>query len=156
MIVCCSYCSHIGNSRALSFSAPSAINLEFSQVKFEEETHDWTEESPLNKSNADHRWLQVNKMCMLFVMLYIYSFDRCRRVGTKDILIFSRICWILLYFVDRASRYISLLMTNLTHFLYIYLLHLSTCFKQPHHHTPMYFNWLVPSWPAYQAVTYTD
>jgi hypothetical protein len=36
-----------------------------------------------------------------------------------------------LHFVDRASRYNSLLMTNLTHFLYLYLLHLSTCFE--HH-----------------------
>ena len=36
---------------------------------------------------------------------------------------------IILYFVDRAPRYNSLLMTNLTHFfLYLYLLHLSTCF----------------------------
>jgi hypothetical protein len=68
-ILCSSCSSHIGNSRALSFSAPSAINLEFSQVKFEEDTHDWTEESLLNKSTADHRWLLFNEMCMLFVML---------------------------------------------------------------------------------------
>ena len=37
----------------------------------------------------------------------------------------------ILYFVDRASRYNSLLMTNLTHFLHLYLLHLSTRFE--HH-----------------------
>jgi len=36
-----------------------------------------------------------------------------------------------LYFVDRASRYNSLLMTNLTHFFYLYLLHFSTRFE--HH-----------------------
>jgi hypothetical protein len=35
----------------------------------------------------------------------------------------------ILYFVDRASRYNSLLMTKLTHFLYLYLLHLYTCFE---------------------------
>ncbi|XP_021935663.1 transmembrane protein 94 isoform X3 [Zootermopsis nevadensis] len=46
--------SNIGNSRALSFSAPSAINLDFSQVKFEEETRDWTDESLLNKSTVNH------------------------------------------------------------------------------------------------------
>ena len=37
----------------------------------------------------------------------------------------------LLYLVDRASCYNSLLMTNMTHLLYLYLLRLSTCFK--HH-----------------------
>jgi len=37
----------------------------------------------------------------------------------------------ILYFVDRASRYNSLLISNLTHFLYLYLLHLFTRFE--HH-----------------------
>nr|CAD7426735.1 unnamed protein product [Timema monikensis] len=48
--------NHFVNSRVLSFSAPSAINLEFSQVKFEEETNnDWFEESLPNKSALSHR-----------------------------------------------------------------------------------------------------
>jgi hypothetical protein len=47
--------SHIGNSRNLSFSAPSAINLEFSQVKFEEEKRDWIDESLPNRSATNHR-----------------------------------------------------------------------------------------------------
>lgn len=84
--VCSSCSSHIGNSRALSFSAPSAINLDFSQVKFEEETHDWTEESLLNKSTADHRWLLVSRMCMLFVMLHFEIFNGCMKflMGVRE------------------------------------------------------------------------
>ena len=40
----------------MSFSAPSAINLDFSQVKFEDETHDWFDESLPNKSLINHRY----------------------------------------------------------------------------------------------------
>jgi hypothetical protein len=36
-----------------------------------------------------------------------------------------------LYFIDRASRCSSFPTTNLTHFLYLYLSHLFTCFE--HH-----------------------
>jgi hypothetical protein len=39
-----------------------------------------------------------------------------------------------IYFVDRASRYKFLLMTNLTHILCIYLFHLSTCFEHQSAH----------------------
>ncbi|XP_023719863.1 transmembrane protein 94 isoform X3 [Cryptotermes secundus] len=46
--------TNIGNSRTLSFSAPSAINLEFSQVKFEEEKRDWIDESLPDKSATNH------------------------------------------------------------------------------------------------------
>ena len=36
-----------------------------------------------------------------------------------------------LYFVDYASRYKFLLITNLTHFhVFIYLFHVSTCFER--------------------------
>ncbi|XP_067006534.2 endoplasmic reticulum magnesium-transporting P-type ATPase [Anabrus simplex] len=45
----------IGSSRPLSFSAPSAINLEMSQVKFEDETHNWIEDSMQNRSSMSHR-----------------------------------------------------------------------------------------------------
>ncbi|KAJ9576719.1 hypothetical protein L9F63_025387 [Diploptera punctata] len=45
---------NIASSRAMSFSAPSAINLDFSQVKFEEETHDWFDETLPNKSLINH------------------------------------------------------------------------------------------------------
>ena len=38
-----------------------------------------------------------------------------------------------LYFVDRASRYKFLLMTNLTHF-FVYLFNLSTCFEHHNAH----------------------
>ena len=38
------------------------------------------------------------------------------------------------YFVDRASRYNSFLMTNLSTFLYIYLFHLSTCSEHQRSH----------------------
>ncbi|XP_069685217.1 transmembrane protein 94 isoform X2 [Periplaneta americana] len=51
--------SNIGNSRALSYSAPSAINLEFAQVKFEEDTHDWCDET-LPKSNTSQSREQQN------------------------------------------------------------------------------------------------
>jgi hypothetical protein len=51
----CSCSAHIGNSRTLSFSAPSAINLEFAQVKFEEEKRDWIDESLPDKSATNHR-----------------------------------------------------------------------------------------------------
>jgi hypothetical protein len=47
--------THIGNSQNLILSAPSAINLEFSQVKFEEEKRDWIDESLPNRSATNHR-----------------------------------------------------------------------------------------------------
>jgi hypothetical protein len=60
-----------------------------------------------------------------------------------------------LYFVDSASLYNSLLITNLMHFFQcIYLFHFSTCFEQPsaHHqenqlYQMMYwYNWLSCWW----------
>ena len=75
----------------------------------------------------------------------------------------------ILYFVDRASRYKLLLITNLTHFfmyLFIYFvsLHVSSITVLIIRRS----NWIntssgmislrkwVPAWPAYQALTYTD
>ena len=78
---------------------------------------------------------------------------------------------IVFYFVDRASRYNSLLMTNLTHFLIslfitsLYVFRASQCSSSGDrivliHHLV----WLVcvsdcmvcRSWPAYHAVNHTD
>ncbi|KAK7869540.1 hypothetical protein R5R35_002309 [Gryllus longicercus] len=42
------------NSRALSLSAPSAINLEMAQVKFEDETHNWAEDRCALSQRNDH------------------------------------------------------------------------------------------------------
>jgi len=84
---------------------------------------------------------------------------------------------VILYFGDRASRRKVLLITNLMHFfvyLFIYLFHLSTCFEHEvliirssicintssgmismcKWRLGMPVGRELPSWPAYQAVTY--
>ncbi|PSN29814.1 hypothetical protein C0J52_24796, partial [Blattella germanica] len=73
--------SNIANSRAMSFSAPSAINLDFSQVKFEDETHDWFEEPLPNKAVANQRELQNHRTSQDSVLIHSMEQDTWRSLS---------------------------------------------------------------------------
>ncbi|XP_049853191.1 transmembrane protein 94 isoform X3 [Schistocerca gregaria] len=66
--------SAVGNSKALSFSAPSAINLDFSQVKFEDETHDMCDESSIPQPEALTRSINDERVTSQDSML-VHSVD---------------------------------------------------------------------------------
>jgi len=52
------FSTNLNNSRAMSMSAPSAINTDFSTVKFDDETTEWNNTtSQVAKSAMSHRLL---------------------------------------------------------------------------------------------------
>lgn len=51
------FSTNLNNSRTMSMSAPSAINTDFSTVKFEDETTEWNIGTSHIKSAMSHRFV---------------------------------------------------------------------------------------------------
>lgn len=65
------YSSNLDSSRAMSMSAPSAINTDMSTVRFEDEPAEWNYTGPIQaKSTMSHRFTLVY---LKFAIFYFYE-----------------------------------------------------------------------------------
>lgn len=75
------FSTNLNNSRAMSMSAPSAINTDFTTVKFDDETTEWNDTGTSQvKSAMSHRFVNVIKTyfkllgyCINYVLLSQYA-----------------------------------------------------------------------------------